>query len=467
MVKRKRRPKLLTKLRGYQVEGKDELLRLKGRALLADEMGLGKTIQSIAWLIESKRPVYPAIIIVPASVKWNWERELMVHAGLHSQVIEGTKVPRTSMMSPPDILIINYDILKSWFSYLYKLKPKTIILDEVHYCKNPSAQRTKLVAQLAYKTQNVIGLSGTPLTNRPSELWPILHIIDPEKYPTKSWFQFAQRYCNPKRTPWGWDFSGAARLPELHKRLKKTLMIRRLKKDVLKELPEKARYIIPINIHSRKEYEYARDHLIMWIAQKYGKGRARKALKAQAFLKVSYLKRLAAKLKFREALKWIENMSEETDEKMILAAIHKPAIKALRKKFPNSVVIDGSVTGKKRQQAVDQFQNNPKTRYLIGNIQAAGVGITATAATIGVVAEFPWTPGELSQLEGRNHRFGQKKKVAWYYLVGKNTIEMRLCELLQTKQGILEAVLDGKEDATDLKLFDQLMLEIQKDNSIL
>lgn len=438
----------------------------KGRCLLADEMGLGKTLQVIMWL-ERNPHMRPAIIVCPASLKWNWENEIRKHTGKHAEVIEGRKSPksRERMLRTNDVFIINYDILKSWLPWLLKLKPKAVIADEVHFCKNFTSQRSQYTIKLAQSAEAVIGISGTPLTNRPAELWPTLHMIWPDKYPVNSWRTYARKHCRPRRGMFGkWEFKGATKLDELHADLKKLGMIRRKKSEVLKELPEKTRTIIPLELGSKemKEYKFAEQDLVRWVALKYGKGRARKAMKGQAYLKVSYLKRLAVKLKYKKVISWIKDYLEEEEGKIVIAAIHKPAIRSLKKHFPNSVVVDGSVTGKKRQAAVDQFQKDKKTQVFIGNIQAAGVGITLTAASVGVFTELPWSPGEVLQFEDRLHRIGQKNNVLWNFLIAHDTIEERLCNILQEKQKNVEAVLDGKRAVSDLDIFDELLNEIQK-----
>lgn len=456
---------ILTKPYPYQKKGAIKIHLAKGRTLLADEMGLGKTLQVLMWLDKNPK-LGPIVIVCPASLKWNWEQEILKHTGKHAEVIEGKKSPksRNRMLLTNNIFIINYDILGSWLVWLKKLKPKVVVIDEVHYIKTYGTLRSKCTRKLCEGVEHVIGISGTPLTNRPAELWPILNLIWPEQYPKSSWPKFARKHCKPRRTRFGWQYRGATKLDELHHDLIKLGMIRRKKINVLKDLPEKTRNIVPLELSSkaRKEYDFAENDLIQWVAHKYGKGRARKASRAQAFLKVSYLKRLAARLKFKMVVSWIKDCLDEQDGKIVVAAIHKPAIRAMKLHFPKCIVIDGSVKGKKRQQAVDQFQHDPKSRLFVGNIQAAGVGITLTAASIGVFAELPWAPGEVLQFEDRLHRIGQKNSVLWNFLIAKDTVEEKLCDMLQTKQKNVEAVLDGKRSESDLDLFDELLKEMQR-----
>lgn len=455
---------ILTKPYRYQKRGAALLHLRKGRALLADSMGLGKSLMTIMYM-DRHPEVSPVIIVCPASLKWNWERELMKHAGMPSVVLEGQKPHRMNgLLKTANIYIINYDILQHWLPTLRKLRPKLIVFDEIHYLKNWKAIRTRASIRLVRKIRHVIGISGTPLTNRPSELWTILHIIWPKQYPRSSWFEFMKTHCNIRRTRWGLDVRGAKNLPQLHKRLKKLGMIRRKKENVIKDLPDKTRTIIPIELgpKARREYDQANKNFIAWLVQKKGKGAAMKAMKAEALQRMNYLKRLSAKLKFPLAIQWLKIFFGESDEKIVIGAHHKKAIAALHKHFPQGVIVDGSVKGRKRQAVIDQFQNDPKTRLFIGNLQAAGVGINLTAAYDGAFFELPWTPGECLQFEDRLHRIGQKNAVHWRYLVAKDTLEERLCEMLQEKQKVVEAVLDGDETSPDLDLFDQLLLEIQR-----
>jgi SWI/SNF-related matrix-associated actin-dependent regulator 1 of chromatin subfamily A len=175
---------------------------------------------------------------------------------------------------------------------------------------------------------------------------------------------------------------------------------------------------------------------------------------------MGYLKRLAAELKTKAVTDWIDTFLEETEEKLVVFAIHKSIINVLKERYPNSVVVTGSVTGKKRQRAVDKFQRHKGTRLFIGNLQAAGVGLTLTASSTVVFAELGWTPGEHTQGEDRVHRIGQKYPSTCYYLIGVDTIEEKLSRIIQEKQTILSSTLDGGCIEEQLDIFDQLQQEI-------
>lgn len=445
----------MTKLFDYQKDGVKQIEKFDGRVLLADEMGLGKTIQALYYHKRNKKGT--TVVICPASVKYNWAREASIHIGEHAEILEGRKPPTREVLQKNKFIILNYEIVGGWIEYLKKLKPDILILDECHYVKNRKAKRTKCVKQLAKLCPHVLALSGTPLTNRPSELWTVLNMICPKTF--KSFMPYAMKYCDAKRNAWGWEFKGHKNLGELHDILRSTCMIRRKKKDVLKDLPEKSRYVIPVELLDRKEYDEAENDLISWLS-KYSKQKASAAQRAERLVKMGYLKRLAGESKVDSVIEWIERFLYETDEKLVVFGIHKNVMEKLKSKFPNSVSIDGSTKSKDRQLNVDKFQKDSKTRLFFGNIQAAGVGLTLTASSTVLFAELGWTPSEHSQAEDRIHRIGQTNVSTCYYMIGINTIEEKLSDIIQSKQDILSATLDGGKIEGDLNIYDQLQKEI-------
>jgi len=271
------------------------------------------------------------------------------------------------------------------------------------------------------------------------------------------------RYCNAKLTPWGWDFKGASNTVELHNLLTKHVMSRRKKSEVLQDLPQTSRHMIPLPISKPHEYAAATEDLIKWLG-KQSKAKAERASRAKQMVEAGVLLRLAAKLKIKYVIDWVNNFLQDTDEKLVLFANHKKMISALSRRCKTkSVIIDGSVTGKNRHLAVQKFQKDRSTRLLIGNIKAAGTGVDGLQNVCSTMAfvELPWQPGAVIQACGRLDRIGQTKPVTVYYLVAHDTIEEGLCKLLQKKQDIISDVLDGGE-AEGLSLFDELMKELGK-----
>lgn len=442
---------VLIQLRPFQEEGVRAIYRFKGRALLGDEQGLGKTVQALSWIYRLPK-LRPVVIVTPASMKYTWQAEASLHFGLRTEVLEGRQ-PAQHLPGP--IVVLNYQILSHWLPTLLKHQPQCVVLDECQAIKNKKSQRTKAALALTANARSVLGLSGTPILNRPIEFWSALQAICPGLFP--KYFAFGFRYCGAKYTPWGWQFNGAARSDELHSILVNSCMIRRLKKDVAKELPTKSRKTIVFRLSDYREYEKAHAEFLTWLRQTMP-GRYAKAKKCQALVKVGYLLRLAAQLKSNWVAQWIEEfLANHPGKKLVALTMHRDVIKTMKERFRDSVVIDGSVTGRKRQEIVRMFQLNTKVRLLFGNVKAAGVGITLTAASDLVYLDFPWTPGDLLQGEDRIHRIGQKEAVMIYYLAAKDTIEEKLMRILHTKAKTLASVLDGKSEGADLDVFNQLL----------
>jgi len=436
-------PGLLKELFPFQKKGVAFIEQNRGRALVADEMGLGKTVQALGWLQlhPNKRPV---IIVVPASLKLKWKQEVLNWLpNPRVQVLSGTSPYRVK----GNIIIINYDIVYSWLETLKSLNPQVIITDECHYYKSNKAKRTKAIKVLGKGVPHIIALSGTPIVNRPIEAYNAIKMISPMLFPDR--WKFAERYCGSHYDGFGWNFNGATHKLELHERLTSTIMIRRLKSEVLTELPPKMYSYVPLTLDNESEYAFARDHFIQFISSTRGQYAARKASNAEVITQIMTLRQVAVKGKLAQVKNWIEDYLESTD-KLVVFAIHKFVIDDIMKAFGSiAVKIDGSVAMEKRNEAVQKFQNDPKIRLFVGNIQAAGVGLDLTAASNVCFIELPWTPGELAQAEDRCHRIGQKDNVTVHYLLASDTIEYEIAELLDSKKKVLNAVLDGQDTPED------------------
>lgn len=432
-------PGLKKQLFPFQKVGVAFIEKRNGRALIADEMGLGKTIQASAWL-QLHPEKRPAIILCPASLKLNWAKELRETLSTKDnvQILQGTKpYPITG-----SIIIINYDILNSWVETLQAINPQVLIMDEAHYTKNSSAIRTKATKKLAKGIPHVIALTGTPIVNRPVEGFNIFQILDRNLFP--NFWTYVHRYCGARHNGFGWDFSGATNKEELNQILTSTIMIRRRKADVLKDLPEKLYSFVPMELSNETEYRAAEEEFIQYIRFTKGKEAAEKAKKAEHLVKIEALKQLAVKGKLKQAINWIRDFIED-ESKLVIFAVHKEVIDQLMNEFKEiAVKIDGSTPTPERHKAVEAFQSDPNIKLFIGNIQAAGVGLTLTASSAVAFLELPWTPGELQQAEDRCHRIGQKNAVNIYYLLAENSVEYKLAKLLDRKKEVLSAVIDGK-----------------------
>lgn len=423
------------KLFPYQRQGVEWLLR-HPRTLLADEMGLGKTAQVI-YSLEADPQRYPALIIVPASLKLNWAREFQQWTGREVVVING-KTPVAINQVP--VTVINYDILEAHLPALKACAFKTVIIEESHNCKNAKAKRTKAVQAVCKGVDNIVAISGTPIVNRPSEFFTVLNIIDRFQFP--DFWHFGKKYCGARHNGFGWDFSGSSNTEELHALLTEKYMIRRKKEDVLQDLPAKTRAVVPLMMDREDEYQQARRELIDALSGEH---------RDLAIVLIGKLRQLAAHAKLGEALDWITNFLD-SGEKLVVFAVHHAIIDKLMAAFPRAAVkLDGRDSQEDRQAAVDRFQTDNTCRLFVGNIKAAGVGITLTAASNVAFLELPWSPGDLEQAIDRCHRIGQRDAVTAWFLVAAGTIEEEIAALLDSKRKQLDSVLDGREtDETTL-----------------
>lgn len=426
------------------------------RVFIADEMGLGKTVQAIATI--QKLNAYPAIVVCPASLKYNWEKEW------NTWVPNKTVSVWNGTGEVSDVVIINYDMLKKRIDDLKNINAKSIVFDESHYLKNSKAQRTKLSKDLSKTIEYRFLLTGTPIVNRPVELISQLNILGRLNEFGGFW-TFAERYCNLSHNGYGYDLTGSSNLEELNERLRGVCFIRREKKEVLKELPEKRKVTIPVNISNRKDYENYEQDFIEWIKRRRNEATQNKKImkefegtnltpeqiekrakwiaqtnseQAEHLFRIETLKQKAAIGKMDESIEWIENFLE-TGEKLVIFATHKNIIKMIEEKF-GCKSITGETSIKNRQKIVEDFQNNPDTKLIVLNIKAGGVGLTLTASSNVLFLEFPWTPGDLEQAIDRCHRIGQKNSVTAWFFVGKDTIDEEILGMIGIKQNIVSKV---------------------------
>lgn len=459
----------------FQREGvrdMEDFLEMGGGVLLADDMGLGKTLQTL-WLMRRAKvgPMLPALVVCPANVKYGWEHTALEHLGWRSQVIEGRTPPKEGFGSValPPITIINPDILQNWLPFLLAAGFKTLVLDECQAFGNYQSKRTRAAIDLARVCSFRVALSGTPLLNAPGELWPMLYMLRPDVF--NSLFSYAQEFCRPKKEFGKWTYKGSQNLDKLHATLKRTVMVRRLKEDVVKDLPSKHRVVVSVDITDRGEYNFARDDFKGWLRKNYRdkKGAVVRANRASAVARVGYLVRLAAKLKCKAVVGWANRFLEENpDEKLVLFGYHTKMLRVLERRVnAGSVVVDGQVSKRQRKYAVSTFQRDKDTRVFIGQLRAAGVGVDGLqdVCNNGAFAEIWWRPGDIVQAEDRVWRIGQKE-VSWItYLLAGGTIEEHLCRIVQEKHKIIKATLDGDTDVEyGLEVWDQLIEALEHED---
>jgi len=432
------------KLYPFQIDGVKFLEQRRGRGLIADEPGLGKTVQALE-LLRRHSFTFPAVVVCPASVKVHWQR----HA---ENMLNGAKVQMISGRSPVkitgDIILVNWDILKYHLSALQIRGHKTGIFDESHVCRNVYSQRSKAMKALCLPLPYVVCLSGTPIVNRPIEFWRTIRAIDRKLF---TWEQYTNRYCdNGYRYVPGQgykrDLNGAKNKLELHKILTDTIMIRRTKEEVLPQLPNKTRALVPMEI-DRTKYEQAKQEFLDWLREQD------KDRDIAVLGKLEKLRQQAIESKMEQVIEWVGDYSG----KLVVFATHTKTLDILQEKFKNTCVrIDGKTPQNKRQAIVDQFQTKERIKLFLGNVQAAGVGITLTAASAAAFVELPWSSTELDQAEDRIHRIGQKDACMIYYLLAAGTIEEEIAELLDRKRRTVMAILDGKDVETEILLSELL-----------
>lgn len=432
-------PGLKKTLFDFQGQGVAFFDARNGRAMCADDMGLGKTVQALGYL-QLHRELRPAVIVLPASVKYQWEA--MTNDWLpdpNVQILSGTS---SSLPIIGDIILINYDILQYWLEALQAIHPKVLIMDECHYIKNSKALRTKAVKALAKGVPHVIGLSGTPATSRPIELYNAINVIDSTVVP--NFWTFAMRYCGARHNGYGWDFSGASNTEELHNLLVNSIMIRRRKDEVLKDLPPKIRSFVPMDLDNFEEYKRVEMDYINWVREQKGDKAAYKASQAEHLSKIEALKQVCVAGKLRASIEWVRDFTDI--KKLALFCTHTSVVDRLMAEFSGSAIkIDGSTPQTRRYEICQEFQRNDGLRLFVGNVKAAGIGVTLTAADSAAFLELPWTPGDLDQAEDRVHRISQTKQVTIYYLLAYRSIEERIARLLDSKRVVLKSIMDGRE----------------------
>lgn len=455
--------RLITSLLGFQREDITKIHAFNDRALVAWDMGTGKTICFLATALEAN--VWPALVVCPAAVKLQWQRQAWEHCRLKSTILSGEKP--YSLTGCEKLVIINYEILGPWLLRLKALNPKIIGLDEVQKIGNIQSKTSRLCKILCKGVPKLIGMSGTPLTNKPWELYPIVSMLWPDVEELASPFYFGTTFCDAEKSFGKWKFSGARNLKQLHRLLLDSGMLRRTKLEVMAELPPIIRTVLPLEIEDRAEYEEAERDIIKWLA-KTDLQRAQSAARAERYTRFSYLKQLAAKLKIKAVFACVDDWLASTDSKILLGCLHRiqtPILPMLKERYDTiSTQIHGGMTMKQRQESEDRFRQDSRCRLLIGQIQAV-TGLNLPEASIVGVVEIPWTPGACQQFIHRAHRLNSKHTVNAYFLAATNTIEERVYEIVQRKQKIMDQVMDGVDcQETSLTIFDELQQAMEETN---
>jgi SNF2 family DNA or RNA helicase len=424
-------------LRPFQRAGVEYVLRAR-RTFLADEQGLGKTVQALAAL--EADDAYPAIVVCPASLKLNWEREASVWLPSRSvAVVAGTG----GVIPSADITIINYDIVHAHRARLSLRRARALVLDESHYVKNPRARRTRAVRRLAEELPPDalrLALTGTPVMNHPDELIAQLRIIG-----RLSEFGSGARFSR--------RFQGSGAEERIHWHLRRTCFVRRAKREVLPQLPAKRQVVVPVALDNDADYRRAEDDVIAWLREqpldlRELDRRVAAALRAERLAQLNVLRRLAVAGKAAAALVWIEDFLA-SDEPLVVFSGHRFVQQRLLERFPSALHLVGSDSLVRREEAVQEFQAGSGPQLLVAATRVGGQGITLTRATNVAFLDLEWTPAMHDQAEDRLHRIGQHEAVTAWYLLAAGTIDETMAELIARKRGIVGAVTDGRRSDSE------------------
>lgn len=446
----------------YQLEGVRYALDHQ-RCIFGDQPGLGKTLQAICAVVKAHKEAakygdtFPALVICPAALKVNWQREFKKFAGIDAVILDDSnkadwhrfyelKRPNGEPICP--VFITNYESLKKFFvkkvtaTKRISLRSirfderinlfKCVIIDESHKCKCSKTQQAKYVEGICKGKKWIFELTGTPVVNNNTDLVQQLKILD-RLEDFGGYKHFMAKFCDgPKQS---------SNLRELNYRLWMCCFFRREKQKVLTQLPDKTRQYITCDITNRKEYTDAEKNLLGYLRQykNASDDKLMRAMRGQVMVQIGILKQIAAHGKIKAVSEFIHDIIDG-GEKLIMFAFLKDVVAALKAEFPDAVCVTGSENTTQKQAAVDKFQNDPDCKLIILNYRSGGTGLTLTAASRVGFIEFPWTYSDCEQAEDRAHRNGQKNAVNCYYFLGDKTIDEKMYKIIQTKKDIANGV---------------------------
>ena len=443
----------------YQLDGIAFGLKHR-RILIGDEPGLGKTLQSIG--IVDTAGAYPALVICPSSLKINWQREFEKFTDKKALILDNatrTAWPYFLQMGMFHVAIVNYESLRKYFVWDtggkdFRLKDvvfndaikvfRSVIIDESHRVKDPSAQQTIFTRGIVEGKDFRILLSGTPVVNRAEDLVSQLSIMGR-----------LQEFGG--RAKFLADYGENDNLEELSQQLYSSCMIRREKEKVLTQLPDKTRTDLYVDIANREEYSLAEADLAEYLRQytECTDREIRRKMRMEALVKFMTLRSLSAVGKVKQAIDFVRVFLASGKPLILFCSLHE-IVDELCKAFPEAVTVTGRDNATDKQAAVDAFQSGD-AKLIVCSIKAAGVGLTLTASSNVAFIELPWTYADCCQCEDRAHRIGQKDNVNCYYLLGQHTIDHTLYRLIHHKKSIAAQIMAASDDIpTDTLYFDQL-----------
>lgn len=444
----------------------------KKRLIIGDEPGLGKTLQSIG--IVDTANAYPCLVICPSSLKINWQREFEKFTDKSALVLDNavrTTWPYLLKMGMHHVAIVNYESLRKYFVWdikggkSFRLKDvvfcpqirmfRSVIIDESHRVKDPSAQQTIFTKGITTGKEWIILLSGTPVVNRPEDLVAQLSIMSRlQEFGGRT--KFMADYCTDPKDK---KAEPAVPLSVLSNQLYANCMIRREKAKVLPQLPDKTRVDLYVDISNAPEYNLAAADLAEYLRQytECTDWEIRRKMRMEALVRFMTLRQLATLGKVAQAVDFIRTFLDSGKKLIVFCSLHE-VVDALCKAFPRAVTVTGRDSAASKQAAVDSFQNNPDVQLIVCSIKAAGVGLTLTASSNVAFVELAWTYADCCQCEDRAHRIGQKDNVTCYYLLGRGTIDQTIYSLIHKKKSIAAEIMNSDDDIpTDEMYFDELV----------
>ena len=452
------------KLLNFQKEGLDFLLKSSGNALLADEMGLGKTVQTLSYAATEKH-TFPILVVAPLVTLNNWEREIqkfLKRKSRNGRIIESEspsvtmiRTGKSAELPTSDIYLINYELLFKRDDDLAKLGLKTIVCDEVHNLRSKTTQKYKAVKKLAALPSILyrIGLSGTPIYNRGSEIWPIIDILKPGLL--GSFKEFCEYFCYVNEK--GKAIVLENKRASLRNELQKHVMLRRKKSDVLKELKDKVRYKEVIAADT--DYYLEELNKIWQKVESEQKDADSEFIKSASYHRAIQSERqIAGIAKVPHVINFVKNIMEIEESVVVFChhkVIHKLLHDSLQEFFPVSII--GGQSDSFRQNEIDKFQRG-ESKLMIAGIRAGNVGINLTRAKYVIFAELDWSPAIHRQAEDRLHRIGQKNTVFAYYLIGQGTLDDHVANILVDKSYEIDAIMDESAETYENKDKAELIL---------
>lgn len=487
------------------------------RVIIGDQMGLGKTIQGLGTVYLAD--ALPCIVVTPASLKYNWAENEIPRAFPGKFVIVADKDTPLMLLQLAKFIVTNYEQLVGFRTYrnsegkntrtcwkdatkrevilsplakkLRDLRAKSIICDEAHYLKDPATGRTMATMAIRHSCEYRLLLTGTAMLNRPAELWSLIKFLD-RGDEFGGYIPFMERYCGMRKGKYGVEAKSALHAQELNRKMRASFYIRRLKKDVLKELPPKLRTNYKVDIDNRDEYKQAERQLIEWVKERVYKDKqfmesiahlspfeqaaaiserqtdkAERAARAEIVVKITALKNVAGRGKLNTAKQWIDDFLE-SGEKLVVFATNKEILDWLLKKYPKAARIISEDDDRERQRNVKRFQEDPACVLIIcamgtsATNSPGGVGHTLTSASNVLFLQLGWNPALHDQCEDRCHRIGQQDNVTAHYLLGKDTIEIDIAQLIESKRQVCQVVLDGGIVEEDEGILSELIARLEE-----